>query len=56
MRASELTIIHSKSSQICLAIQNTQIDGNLTENRLHERYSVGSIISGSPEVLHTTTQ
>jgi len=28
----------------------------LTENRLNERYSVGGIISGSPEVLHTTTQ
>jgi len=28
----------------------------LTENLLNERHSVGSIMSGSPEVLHTTTQ
>jgi len=28
----------------------------LTENRLNERHSVGSVTSGSPEVLYTTTQ
>jgi len=28
----------------------------LTENQLNERHSVGSIISGSPKVVHTTTQ
>jgi len=27
-----------------------------TENLLNERHTVGSVISGSPEVLHTTTQ
>jgi len=28
----------------------------LTENRLNERHSIGSVISGSPEVLYATTQ
>jgi len=32
MRTSELTITHSESSVICLAIQNTQIGGKLDRN------------------------
>jgi len=32
MRTSELTITHSESSVICLAIQNTQTDGKLDRN------------------------
>ena len=56
MRASELTMIHFKSSLICLVIRNTEIDGNFNRKPVNERHSVGSVTSGSPEVLYTTTQ